>query len=45
MGVALEGDSIKPIAEAFAQLSALAAELANSLQAEELPSVRQRQAG
>ncbi len=45
LGVALEGDSIKPIAEAFAQLSALAAELANSLQAEGLASERQRQGG
>jgi hypothetical protein len=45
LGVALEGDSIKPIAEAFAQLSALAAELANTLQAERSPSARQRQAG
>jgi hypothetical protein len=45
LGVALEGDSIKPIAEAFAQLSALAGELADSLEAEGLPSEGQRQAG
>ena len=44
LGVALEGDSIKPIAEAFALLSRLAAELADSLQ-EPLRSERQRQAG
>lgn len=45
LGVALEGDRIKPIAAAFAQLSALAGELADSLEDEQVPSERQRQAG
>lgn len=33
LGLALEGDSIKSIAEAFAQISTLAGELADSLEA------------
>ncbi len=45
LGAALEGDSIKPIADAFAQLSALAGELADSLADEQVPSERRRQAG
>ena len=45
LGVALEGDSIKPIAEAFARLSALAGELADCLGDEQVPSESQRQAG
>ena len=44
LGVALEGDSIKPIAEAFARLSALAGELADCLEDEQVPSESQRQA-
>jgi hypothetical protein len=45
LGLALEGDRIKPIAEAFARLSALAGELADCLGDEQVPNESQRQAG
>ena len=44
LGLALEGDSIKPIAEAFAQISRLAGELAESFE-EDRPVEPQRQTG
>jgi hypothetical protein len=45
LGLALEGDSIKPIAEAFAQLSTLAGELADSLEEQHPVGEKQRQTG
>jgi excisionase family DNA binding protein len=44
LGLALEGESMKQLAQAFEQLSAIAGELANSLEAEELTN-GQRQTG
>ena len=45
LGLALEGDSIKPIADAFAQLSTLAGELAESLEQAQAADERQQQTG
>ena len=45
LGLALEGDSIKPIADAFAQLSTLAGELAESLEQTHAADERHRQTG
>ena len=45
LGVALEGDSIKPIAEAFAQLSTIAEKLADAFEEEHSPGVKQRHTG
>ena len=45
LGLALEGDSIKPIAEAFAQLSTLAGELADSFEEDRPAGEKQQQTG
>jgi hypothetical protein len=45
IGVALEGDSIKLIAEVFAQLSTVAGELADAVEEEQSRGVTQRRAG
>ena len=45
LGLALEGDSIKPIADAFAQLSTLAGELAESLEQAQAADERPQQTG
>jgi hypothetical protein len=44
LGLALEGDSMKQLAEAFERLASVASELADTL-ADEQPPGRQRQAG
>ena len=45
IGVALEGDGIKLIADAFAQLSTVAGELAHAVEEAQSPGVKQQRVG